>query len=155
MWGVEACLLMVVDMRCLPVVCHLVGGIETVCIVHSLLEWVHHEQTLAISQHSWWLWGQRFPQVGCWYCASPFDWHTPTPCHEVLGYARVQSKTPIVLCSMFPIWKNLCLACAVWSSLGKETNWLIRRASATDTAFTTLLTVDFLGGKSHIRKSAE
>ena len=45
--------MVVVDTRYLPIVCHLVGGIETVCIVHSLLECVHHEQTLAISQHSW------------------------------------------------------------------------------------------------------
>ena len=74
----------------------------------------------------------------------------------------VQSMVPIVL-GMFPIWKNLCLVWAVWSSLRKETNWLIRLPSATDTAFTTLLTVDFLtpifhqllGGKSQMRKSSE
>ena len=41
------------DTRRLPIVCHLVGGIETVCIVHSLLKCVHDEQTLAISQQSW------------------------------------------------------------------------------------------------------
>jgi len=42
-----------VDKRCLPILCHLVGGIEALCIVHSLLEYKHHEPTLAISQHSW------------------------------------------------------------------------------------------------------
>ncbi len=53
------------DTRCLPILCHLVGGIEAICIVHFLLEYVHHEQTLAISQHIWLLLGRRCPQVGC------------------------------------------------------------------------------------------
>lgn len=109
------------DGSCLLILFHLAGAF---CIESFPSGFVHHQHTQAISQHSLW-WGQDHSQVVCFCCAFHSCWWSLTLSHGRRVYTQEQLITPLIL-GMFPKRMNLCMVWEIWSSLGKQTNWLAR-----------------------------